>query len=101
MFRKKSKKLFKPLPSVVPTNIAVGPLGFSAALDTDPKRNRSDHESSRNQPDPTPDEDNPKPSRIVFCETESGAQERLVPGTSFALTPYDIVQGERPTSECY
>ena len=51
MYSRKSKQSFKTSKSLwlaIPTNIALGPLGFRAALDVNPKgeRNRSCHELS-------------------------------------------------------
>ena len=47
------------------------------------------------------DEDTPQPSRIEFCERESGAQDSPVPGTSAVVATHDTEQGDHPTSECY
>ena len=104
---KKSKKPFKfftPPLLAIPANIAVGPLGFRAALEVDPigERNRSYHDGL-DQPDLTAilDGSDPEPSRIEFCEREGEAQESDAPGTSTAVATHDIEQGHRPTSECH
>ena len=90
MFKKNSKKpLKKNLLLGIPTNIAVGPLGFRAELDVDPK-SKSDHllccYLGTNQPDSsaTLDEKDPGPSRIVPHKVE---QEAPGPSTSETLTP--------------
>ena len=107
MPRKKSKKPFKfltPHALGIPTNIAVGPLGFRAALEVDPtgERNRSYHDGL-DQPDLTAilDGSDPEPSRIEFCEREGEAEEFHAPGTSTAVAIHEIEQGHRPTGECY
>ncbi|KAF9777553.1 hypothetical protein BJ322DRAFT_1096259 [Thelephora terrestris] len=76
---KKPSKLPKNLLLGIATNVAVGPLGFRAALDTNPK-----------------DENNPEPSRIVFCEGESGGREPPVAGTSATVAIHDIEEVDRP-----
>ena len=90
MFKKNSKKpLKKNLLLGIPTNIAVGPLGFRAELDVDPK-SKSGRLQCRylgaDQPDSpaTLDEKNPGPSRIV---SRKGEQEAPGPSTSKTLTP--------------
>ena len=103
---KKSKKPFKSFTTRslgIATNIAVGPLGFRAALDANPKgeRNCSYRELGGDRADSILDEDNPKPSRVVFHETENRAQEPLVPGPSTTVAVHDIEQEDRPASECY
>ena len=107
MPRKKSKKPFKSLTTLalgIPTNIAIGPLGFRAALEADPigERNRSYHREL-DRPDLTAilDGSDPEPSRIEFCEREGEAQESHAPGTSTAVPTHDIEQGHHSTSECY
>ena len=98
MFNRKSKKLPKPFQKHIvlgiPTNIAVGPLGFRAELDIDPtgNQNRSDHDSVADRPDSSIamlDENNPGPSRIVF-HNKSEDQGLHVPETS---TPGVVVDG--------
>ena len=108
MLGKKSKKPSKIHTSLllgIPTNVAVGPLGFRAALDINPKgeRNRPYRELSSDRPDSTAiiDVGNPEPSRIVFCERKSGAQEPPVPGTSSAPAIHNIEGVDPPMSECY
>lgn len=106
---KKSKKTFKLSANLllgIPTNIAVGPVGFRAALDTNPKgdTNRSYRGLSEDRADSTTiiDGDNPEPSRIVPHERESGTQEPpVVPGTSTTVEICEVEQADRPTSECY
>ena len=75
MVGKKSKKLPKPFRKHiflgVPTNIAAGPLGFRAELDTNliGKKNSSRHDLVAGRSDSLvamPDENSPGPSRIVF-----------------------------------
>ena len=106
MPRKKSKKPFKfltPHALGVPTNIGVGPLGFRAALEVDPRgeRNRSYHHGL-DQPDLTAilDGSDPGPSRIEFCERKGEAQESRAPDTSTAVPIDDIEQEHRLTSKC-
>ena len=106
MASKKSKRPFKFLTAQsmgIPTNIAVGPLGFQAALDVDPEgeQNHSYHELDRPDSTAIPDENNPKPSQIIFRETESGAQEPPVPGTSTTVAIGDIEQGDPSTGARY
>ena len=106
MASKKSKKPFRFLTAQslgIPTNIAVGPLGFQAALDLNQEgeRNRSYHELDRPNSTAILDGNNPKPSQIIFRETESGTQEPPVPGTSNALAIHDIEQEDLPTGACY
>ena len=90
MFNKKSKKpLKKNLLLGIPTNIAVGPLGFRAELDVDPK-SKSEHLLccclGADPPDsPVPlDERDPGPSRIVSHKVE---QEAPGPSASQTLIP--------------
>ena len=57
MSNKKSKKSFKPFQNHlllgIPTNIAAGPLGFRAELDTNPngEQDRSHRDLKADQPD--------------------------------------------------
>lgn len=104
MSRKKSKKPFKFLTNlsfVIPTNIAVGPLGFRAALDVNGKQDRSYLGLSGDRADPAAilDEGDPEPSRIVPREMESGAQDPPAPGPSTAVETRDIEEVDRPTGE--
>ena len=99
MFNKKSKKpLKKNLLMGIPTNIAVGPLGFRAELDIDPK-SKPDHLScyylGANPPDlPAPlDERDPGPSRIVSHKVE---QEAPGPSTSQTLAPAVAIGDTEP-----
>lgn len=107
MFGRKSKKSLKSPPKDllfgIPANIAAGPLGFRAELDVDSEGGiRSYHDSRQDRPDSTLilDENNPRPSRIAFCEKESGAEG---PSVSSAPTPCvavdDVVPGEPPTGK--
>ena len=90
MLSKKSKKSLKSsqrhISLGLPTNIAVGPLGFRAQLDTDSKgrRDRSyrDLESDQSDSTMTIDEKDAKASRIVFHNNESGDQGHPVPESS-------------------
>ena len=86
------------------TNIAVGPLGFRAEVDINPKGEKSilPRAESAGRADPTSilDEDNPEPSRIASRESESGAQGPPVPGISNPVTIRDIELDDRPISEC-
>ena len=110
MFRKKSKISPEPFKKHIylgiPTNIAAGPLGFRAELDTDPigNRNRSDHDLAADRPDSSivmPDENNPRPSRIIF-HNKSEDQGLHAPETS---TPDAVVDGtehgDDRTSGCF
>ena len=93
MFGKKSKKLPKPSRKHIflgiPTNIAAGPLGLRAELDTDPigNKNRSDRDLVVDRSDSLIamlDENNPGPSRIVFHNKSEDqglhAPETSIPG---------------------
>ena len=101
---KGSSKAFTNLLLGIPTNIAVGPLGFQAALDVNPKgkRNRSYLGMSGDRADPAAiiDGDNPEPSQIVPRKRGSGAQDPPAPGPSTAVEIRDIEEVDRPTSEC-
>lgn len=85
------------------TNIAVGPLGFRAAVDVNPKGERNRfylaENACRADSTSTLDENNPEPSRIV--PRESGAQGPPVPGTSHSVAIRDIEVGDVPTGECW
>jgi hypothetical protein len=89
-FDKKSKKLLKSsqryISLGIPTNIAVGPLGFRAELDTGPsgKQSRSYHDSKADRPDLTAtlDEGSPRTSQIVFQDKRGESQELPAPETS-------------------
>ena len=96
MFGKKFKKLPKPFRKHIvlgiPTNIAAGPLGFRAELDTDPigNQNHSDHDLAADAPDSSIamlGENSPGPSRIVF-HNKSEDQGLHAPETS---TPSDAI----------
>ena len=101
---KKSSKAFTNLFLGIPTNIAVGPLGFQAALDVNPKgkQNRSYLRLSGDRADPIAilDRGNPEPSRIVPHERGGGAQDPPVPGPSTTVEIRDIEEVDRPTGEC-
>jgi len=88
---KKSGKSLKPSQRPaslgIPTNIAVGPLGFRAELDIDPagEESRFYHDLAADQLDSstaTLDANNPGPSRVVFHDNTSGDQDIHVPETS-------------------
>ena len=110
MVGKESKKLPNPFRKHIvlgiPTNIAAGPLGFRAELDTDPigNRNRSDHDSAADLSDSSIamlDENNPGPSRIIFHNKSEG-QDLHAPENS---TSGGVVDGgtehrSDPASEC-
>ena len=100
---KKSSKAFTNLLLGIPTNIAVGPLGFQAALDVNPKgkQDRSYFGLSGDRADPAAilDKGNPEPSRIVPRERGSGAQDPPAPGPSTAVETRDIEEVDRPTGE--
>lgn len=88
MVDKKSKKPLKPsqkhLLFGIPSNIAVGPLGFRAELDIDPKGQcRCYRDLVAGRPDSTAmlDGQNPRPSQIVFHDKDE-AQGLPAPGTS-------------------
>jgi len=71
----------------IPTNIAVGPLGFRAELDINPtgEDSRFYHDLAADRPDSstaTLDVNNPRPSRVVFRDKRSGDQDLHVPETS-------------------
>jgi hypothetical protein len=63
----------------IPTNIAVGPLGFRAELDIGPKgkQSRSYRDLEADRPDSTVtlDEESPRVSRIVFHDKRGKDQE--------------------------
>ena len=78
------------------TNTAVGPLGFRAEVDINPKGEKSilPRTESAGRADSTSilDENNPEPSRIVPHESESGAQGPPYQG-------HHIMQEDEPTME--
>ena len=88
MFNKKSKKLQKSSQRLVslgiPTNIAVGSLGFRAELDIGPKGERVTISDPGDRPDSTAmlDENDVRASRIEFNHKESEDQGLPVPGPS-------------------
>ena len=87
MFNKKSKKLHKSsqrhVSLGIPTNIAVGSLGFRAELDIGPKGERGhDLEGARPDSSAMLDENDVKASRIVPNYRESEDQGLPVPGSS-------------------
>ena len=105
---KRSKKSSKPPTNLlwgITTNIAVGPLGFRAEVDINPKGEKLilPRAGSAGRADSTSilDESNHEPSRIVPCKRESGVQGPPVPGTSNSVTVGDIGPGDHPTSECW
>ena len=110
MVGKKSKKLQKRFQKHlflgIPTNIAVGPLGFRAELDTDPigDKNRPRHNLAADRSDSSIamlDENNPGPSRIVF-DNKSEDQGLHAPETSIPSGVIDHGTEHRsdPASEC-
>ena len=90
LFDKKPKKLSKSsrrhISLGIPTNIAVGPLGFRADLDIGPKgectRSYHDSETDRSDSAVTPDEETPRTSRIVFHDKSGENQELPAPEAS-------------------
>jgi hypothetical protein len=108
-FDKKSKKLLKSsqrhISLGIPTNVAVGPLGFRAELDVGPKgeHSRSYHDLGADKPDlpAMSDEKDARASRIVFQEHKSEGQRPPAPEVS---TPGVVVggteHGNDPASEC-
>ena len=105
------KKLKKPLkssqrlvPLGVPTNIAVGPLGFHADLDIDPKGEQTcchrDFEIA--EPDPTVllDEKDTRAGRIVFQENKD-EDRGLASATGVSTASGGIGHGGNPASECF
>ena len=110
MFHKKHKRLLKSSRSLIslgiPTNAAVGPLGFRAELDIGPKgeQYRICRDMRADRPDSavTLDEDDPRTSRIVFFDKESEDQGPSAPGTSTRGVVIDSVEpGNGSTSECF
>jgi len=107
MFNKKSKKLHKSsqrhVSLGIPTNIAVGPLGFRAELDIGPQGERV-HDFGGDRSDSTAmlDENDVRASRIAFNDGESEGQGLPVPGssTSGAAVGGDD-HGTNPISECF
>ena len=90
LFNKKPKKSLDPskrhVSLGIPTNIAVGPLGFRAELDVDPKGEQgcSPHNMGADRTDSTAalDENGTRVSRIVFHDKKSEDQELPTPETS-------------------
>ena len=80
---KDSRKSSQRLVSLgIPTNVAIGPLGFRAELDIDPKGERCPYRDLEvDGPDPTTvlDEKDTRASRIVFQENKS--EDRGLPAT--------------------
>ena len=106
MFSRKSKKSLKSPPKNllfgIPVNIAAGPLGFRAELDVESEGGRicSYRDSRQDRPDSTLilDENNPRSSRIVFCEKESGTEGPSMSGAPTHAADNDVLPGKRPTS---
>jgi len=102
---KKHKKSPKPpqqhIALGIPANIAVGPLGFRAELNVDPK---GDSVMillvGVDWPDPTVAlDENPGPSRVVFCDEKRDKDQGLstpAPGVVIDGTKY----GVEATSKC-
>ena len=108
LFDKKPKKSLKSsqrhVSLGIPTNIAVGPLGFRAELDVDSEgeQSRPCNDLEVDGPDLTAilDDKDPRASRIVFHGKKSGDQGSAVTD----VLPADSVvnnneQGGDPTSE--
>ena len=109
---KKSKKpprlLTKHLSLGIPTNVAIGPLGFRAELNVDPKGGRSrslfdDRKVDRADSTTTPDEDNPGPSRVIPIELDAGSQvPHMRGGPSTAVEVDEAIEpGKYRTGECF
>ena len=98
LFDKKSKDSRKssqmPVSLRIPTNIAMGPLGFRAEMDTGPKseRNRPYRDLEADGPDPTvvPDEKETRALRIAFQENKN--EERRLPAAEVP-TPIAVIAG--------
>ena len=109
MFSKKSKKSVKPsrrhISLGIPINIAAGPLGFRAELDTESegKPSRSCRDPGADRPDSTVtlDEKDARASRIVFHGQKSEDKGLPAPetSTSGAVVGGDE-HGDDSTSEC-
>ena len=105
---KKSKKSHKSVQWNVslgiPTNVAAGSVGIRAELDVKPKGGSRSYRDLEDQPDSTasPDENDNRASRIVFCDKESEGNGAPVPkiSTSGAVVRGDG-HGDGLTSECY
>ena len=109
MFSKKSKKSLKPsqrhVSLGIPTNIAAGPLGFRAELDTGSggKSSRSCHDPGADRPDSTVtlDEKDTRASRIVFRSQKS--EDKRLPAPKAVISHVVVGGDERgndSTSEC-
>ena len=108
LFDKKSKKSLKSsqrhVSLGIPTNIAVGPLGFRAELDVDSEgqQSRSCHDLEVDGPDLIAilDENDAKASRIVFHDKKGGDQGSAI---TDVLAAGSVVksneQGGDPTSK--
>ena len=92
LFDKKSKDSRKPsqrlLSLGIPTNVAIGPLGFRAELDIGPKGepSRPYRDLEADGPDPTvvPDEKDTIASRIVFQESKN--EDQGLPATEISMS---------------
>ena len=91
IYNKKSGKSLKPSQRPaslgIPTNIAVGPLGFRAELEVDPagEESRFYRDLAADRPDSstaTLDANNPWRSRVVFRDDMNEDQDLHVPETS-------------------
>ena len=110
LFDKKSKDSRKSSQRLVslgiPTNVAIGPLGFRAELDIGPKgeRCRPYWDLEPDGPDPTvvPDEKDARASRIAFQENKN--EDRGLTATEVP-TPVAVVgvteYGNDTTGECF
>ena len=105
LFGKKAKKSLRPprqnIAFGILTNIAAGPLGFRAELDID-STGDSYQDLEVDWPDSTAtlDEENPRPSQIVFKDKEREGQGPLAPGTSIPGVVVDSAErGSDPTND--
>lgn len=108
IFNKKSKKSLKSsrrhISLGIPANIAVGPLGFRAELDVGPKGEKfHPYHNMGDRPDWTVivDENDPRTSRIVFCDKNSEDKGLPAPGTSTLGAVVDTGHSFNPMSECF
>lgn len=108
-FDKKPKKSFRPSQrpislAGIPTGVALGPVGFLAELDPNPRGehacSRRDLEAYRSDSTMTIDENDTGGSRIVYNDTGGRSEGLLAPGTSTAGTVVGHDKhGDRPIGE--
>ena len=107
-FNRKPKESFRPSrrPTSlrIPTNVALGPLGFQAELGTGPrgKQRRSRRGSEVDRPDSTVmlDENGTGASRVVFRDTGGRSEALPAPGSSTVGTMVgDDKHEDRPIGE--